>query len=111
VVEEEVDRREPFVTVCHGLSKRWTVNYALLLRKLAICDETLARLSGKKQAVQGHVKDSNSRKDNTKLFTNFYNNPSDLMPRGLFFILLTNFFTINENMYHWSLRVFRAGFG
>jgi hypothetical protein len=80
-------------------------------RKQAICDEIPARLSGKKQAVLGHVKDSNFRKDNTKLLTIFYNNPSDSNPRGLFFILLTNFFTINENMYHWSLWVFRAGFG
>jgi len=94
VVEEEVDRREPFVTVCHGLSKRWTVNYALLLRKLAICDETLARLSGKKQAVQGHVKDSNSRKDNTKLFYQFLQQPFGSNAEGFVF------YTSNQLLYH-----------
>ena len=74
----------------HGLSRaleKMDSELRSSLKKRDISDEILEKSNAKKRAVQGLEKGFNSPKDNFTNSTHLLFNPSELQPRGLFFII------------------------
>jgi len=76
-----------FVMVCPVPLKKWMPNSGLLSKKPDISDEIPEKSNERKQAVQGPVKDFNSQNDSFSISNNPLHNPSEVQPRGLFFII------------------------
>jgi hypothetical protein len=92
VEAEALDSLERYVTDFLELSRRWMANFVLLSKKQAISDEILEKSNVKNPAAQGPVKGFNFQRDNFSFLTHPLPNPSELQPRGLFFIIfLTKF--------------------
>jgi hypothetical protein len=92
LVEAEQGKPVQFVLDYPVLWKKWTVNFALLSKKQATCDEILAKKKERKPDNRGLERGSNSPKDKNPNFT-FNSNPSALPARGLLFLeIVPNFF-------------------
>jgi hypothetical protein len=92
VEAEAQDNLERFATDFQEPLRKWMANFVLPSKKQVIFDETLAKSNAKNPAAQGPVKGFNFQRDNFYFLTHPLPNPSELQPRGLFFIIfLTKF--------------------